>query len=112
MFDLLLIEWVTKMKPGSNSVDDHPQLSPWVFSLFFLVFLLYLSSIMRKQENKVKGLTKTGSPFCFSKCSSKERNQYVEYCALQIYKELVDYFLYIFIGHPQTQNQGLIVKLL
>jgi hypothetical protein len=47
---------------------------------------------MRKQENKVKGLTKTGSPFCFSKCSSKERNQYVEYCALQIYKELLDYF--------------------
>jgi hypothetical protein len=46
---------------------------------------------MRKQENKVKGLTKTGSPFCFSKCSSKEGNQYVEYCALQIYKELVDY---------------------
>jgi hypothetical protein len=47
---------------------------------------------MRKQENKVKGLIKTGSPFCFSKCSSKEGNQYVEYCALQIYKELVDYF--------------------
>ncbi len=23
----LLIEWVTKMKPGSNSVEDHPQLS-------------------------------------------------------------------------------------
>jgi hypothetical protein len=27
MLDLLLIEWVTKMKPGSNSVKDHPQLS-------------------------------------------------------------------------------------
>jgi len=27
MLDLLLIEWVTKMKPGSNSVEDHPQLS-------------------------------------------------------------------------------------
>jgi hypothetical protein len=27
MLDLLLIEWVTKMKPGSNSVDVHPQLS-------------------------------------------------------------------------------------
>jgi hypothetical protein len=28
MLDLLLIEWVTKMKPGSKSVDeDHPQLS-------------------------------------------------------------------------------------
>jgi hypothetical protein len=27
MLDLLLIEWITKMKPGSNSVDDHPQLS-------------------------------------------------------------------------------------
>jgi len=27
MVDLLLIEWVTKMKPGSNSVEDHPQLS-------------------------------------------------------------------------------------
>ncbi len=26
MLDLLLIEWVTKMKPGSNSVEDHPQL--------------------------------------------------------------------------------------
>jgi hypothetical protein len=25
MLDLLLIEWVTKMKPGSNSVEDHPQ---------------------------------------------------------------------------------------
>ncbi len=24
MLDLLLIEWVTKMKPGSNSVEDHP----------------------------------------------------------------------------------------
>ncbi len=24
---LLLIEWVTKMKPGSNSVEDHPQMS-------------------------------------------------------------------------------------
>jgi hypothetical protein len=27
LLDLLLIEWVTKMKPGSNSVEDHPQLS-------------------------------------------------------------------------------------
>jgi hypothetical protein len=27
MLDLLLREWVTKMKPGSNSVEDHPQLS-------------------------------------------------------------------------------------
>jgi hypothetical protein len=27
MLDLLLIEWITKMKPGSNSVDVHPQLS-------------------------------------------------------------------------------------
>jgi hypothetical protein len=27
MLDLLLIEWVTKMKPGSNLVEDHPQLS-------------------------------------------------------------------------------------
>jgi hypothetical protein len=27
MLDLLLIEWVTKMKTGSNSVEDHPQLS-------------------------------------------------------------------------------------
>jgi hypothetical protein len=27
MLDLLLIECVTKMKLGSNSVDDHPQLS-------------------------------------------------------------------------------------
>jgi hypothetical protein len=27
MLDLLLIEWVTKMKPSSNSVEDHPQLS-------------------------------------------------------------------------------------
>jgi hypothetical protein len=27
MLNLLLIEWVTKMKPGSNSVEDHPQLS-------------------------------------------------------------------------------------
>ncbi len=26
MLDLLLIEWVTKMKPGGNSVKDHPQL--------------------------------------------------------------------------------------
>jgi hypothetical protein len=25
MLDLLLIEWVTKMKPGVNSVEDHPQ---------------------------------------------------------------------------------------
>ncbi len=25
--NLLLIEWVTKMRPGSNSVEDHPQLS-------------------------------------------------------------------------------------
>jgi hypothetical protein len=27
MLDLLLIEWVTKMKPGSSWVEDHPQLS-------------------------------------------------------------------------------------
>jgi hypothetical protein len=27
MLDLLLIERVTKMKPGSNSVENHPQLS-------------------------------------------------------------------------------------
>jgi hypothetical protein len=27
MLDLPIIEWVTKMKPGSNSVEDHPQLS-------------------------------------------------------------------------------------
>jgi hypothetical protein len=27
MLDLFLIEWVTKMKPSSNSVEDHPQLS-------------------------------------------------------------------------------------
>jgi hypothetical protein len=28
MLDLLPMEWVTKMKPSSNSVDeDHPQLS-------------------------------------------------------------------------------------
>jgi hypothetical protein len=27
MLDLLLIEWVTKMKLGSNLVEDHPQLS-------------------------------------------------------------------------------------
>jgi hypothetical protein len=27
MLDLLLLEWVTKMKLGSNSVEDHPQLS-------------------------------------------------------------------------------------
>ncbi len=26
MLNLRLIEWVTEMKPGSNSVDDHPQL--------------------------------------------------------------------------------------
>jgi hypothetical protein len=26
MLDLLLIEWVIKMKPGSNSIEDHPQL--------------------------------------------------------------------------------------
>jgi hypothetical protein len=25
MLDLLLIEWVTKMKWGRNSVEDHPQ---------------------------------------------------------------------------------------
>ncbi len=25
--NLLLIEWVTKMRPGSNSVEDHPQLT-------------------------------------------------------------------------------------
>jgi hypothetical protein len=27
MLDLILIERVTKMKAGSNSVEDHPQLS-------------------------------------------------------------------------------------
>jgi len=27
MLDLLLIEWRTKMKPGSNPVESHPQLS-------------------------------------------------------------------------------------
>jgi len=27
MLDLLLTEWVTRMKLGSNSVEDHPQLS-------------------------------------------------------------------------------------
>jgi len=27
MLDLLLIEWVIKMKPCSNSVEEHPQLS-------------------------------------------------------------------------------------
>jgi hypothetical protein len=27
MLDLLLIEWVTRMKPGSNSVEGHPKLS-------------------------------------------------------------------------------------
>jgi len=27
MLDLLIIEWVTKMKPSSNSIEDHPQLS-------------------------------------------------------------------------------------
>jgi hypothetical protein len=27
MLDLILIEWVTKMKSGSNSVEYHPQLS-------------------------------------------------------------------------------------
>jgi hypothetical protein len=27
MLDLLLIEWVTKMRLGSNSVEAHPQLS-------------------------------------------------------------------------------------
>jgi hypothetical protein len=27
MLDLLLLEWVTKVKPGSNSVEDYPQLS-------------------------------------------------------------------------------------
>jgi hypothetical protein len=27
MLDLLLIEWVIKTKPGSNSVEDHPQVS-------------------------------------------------------------------------------------
>ncbi len=27
MLDRLLIDWVTKTKPGSNSVEDHPQLS-------------------------------------------------------------------------------------
>jgi len=27
MLGLLLIEWVTKMKLGSNSVEGHPQLS-------------------------------------------------------------------------------------
>ncbi len=25
--NLLLIEWVTKMRPGSNSIEDHPQLT-------------------------------------------------------------------------------------
>jgi hypothetical protein len=27
MLDLLLTEWVTRMKMGSNPVEDHPQLS-------------------------------------------------------------------------------------
>jgi hypothetical protein len=27
MLDLILIEWVTKMKLGSNSLEDHSQLS-------------------------------------------------------------------------------------
>ncbi len=27
MLDLLLIEWVTEMRPGGNSVEDHPQLT-------------------------------------------------------------------------------------
>jgi hypothetical protein len=27
MLDLLIIEWNIKMKPGSNSVEEHPQLS-------------------------------------------------------------------------------------
>jgi hypothetical protein len=27
MLNLLLIEWVTEMKPDSNSDEDHPQLS-------------------------------------------------------------------------------------
>jgi hypothetical protein len=27
MLGLLLIKWVTGMKPGSNPVEDHPQLS-------------------------------------------------------------------------------------
>jgi hypothetical protein len=27
MLDLLVIEWVAKMKPCSNQVEDHPQLS-------------------------------------------------------------------------------------
>jgi hypothetical protein len=27
MLDLLLTKWVTRMKLGSNSVEDHPQLS-------------------------------------------------------------------------------------
>jgi hypothetical protein len=27
MLNLLLIKWVTKMKPGSNVIEDHPQLS-------------------------------------------------------------------------------------
>jgi hypothetical protein len=27
MLDLLLIEWVTEVKPGGNSVEDHPQLT-------------------------------------------------------------------------------------
>jgi len=27
MLDLLLTEWVTRMKLGGNSVEDHPQLS-------------------------------------------------------------------------------------
>jgi hypothetical protein len=25
MLDLLLIEWVTEMKPNNNSVEDHPK---------------------------------------------------------------------------------------
>jgi len=27
MLDLLLMEWVTKMQLGSNSIEHHPQLS-------------------------------------------------------------------------------------
>jgi hypothetical protein len=27
MLKLLLINWVTKMKPNNNSVEDHPQLN-------------------------------------------------------------------------------------
>jgi len=27
MLDLFLIKWVTKMKPNSNSIKDHPQLN-------------------------------------------------------------------------------------